>query len=70
MQDWDAVREIKAYPPATGAYALYRKEDFYSTFDHAAQVYSNIGNISVAPIFHEGRFFFCVDTFAVGDVSL
>ena len=29
FRDWDSVREVIAYPPATGAYAIYKKDSFY-----------------------------------------
>ncbi|RZB40863.1 PKD channel and/or Ion trans domain containing protein, partial [Asbolus verrucosus] len=42
LKGWDPTREISAYPPATGALAIYKIEEFYSTIDYAYAEYSNL----------------------------
>ena len=42
LKDWDPAREVVTYPPPTGPYAVYTKNDFYSTIDYAIKAYSNI----------------------------
>ena len=68
LKDWDAVREIHAYPPATGAYAIYRKATFFRYFDFIAQQYHNIDELTVNPVFRNGSFNFCQAHFARGQV--
>ena len=51
FKDWDSTREINAYPPANGAYALYSKSKFHELFDHAADTYFRLENTTINPIF-------------------
>nr|NVI71488.1 transient receptor potential cation channel, mucolipin ortholog [Cucujiformia] len=44
LKDWDATRETQAYPPATGALAIYKIDDFFATIDYAYAGYSNLAN--------------------------
>lgn len=47
LDDWDQTREIIAYPPATGDYAIYTTEHFYSSIDFAIRKFSNLTQASV-----------------------
>jgi len=40
--NWDASREVTQYPPPTGAYAVYTRDDFYATIDYAIKAYSSL----------------------------
>lgn len=42
LKDWDATREINAYPPAVGPFAIYKINDFFETIDYAWKGYANI----------------------------
>lgn len=42
LLEWDPVREVMAYPPSAGAYAVYTKNDFFANFDFAVQSFSSI----------------------------
>lgn len=42
LKDWDATREINAYPPGIGPYAIYAIKDFYETINYAYRGYANI----------------------------
>lgn len=42
LNNWDPVREVMAYPPAAGAYAVYTIEDFYQNFDFAIKNFAKI----------------------------
>lgn len=44
LLDWDATREIDAYPPGAGPLAVYKLDDFYSSLDFACAGYSNLSN--------------------------
>ena len=55
LSNWDPVREVMTYPPAAGPYAVYSKDDFYSTVDYAIKVFSNISDLSI------GSFGYAVD---------
>jgi hypothetical protein len=35
LKDWDPIREVDTYPPATGPMALYKVDEFFSTIDYA-----------------------------------
>lgn len=59
LKGWDPAREIHAYPPATGAYAIYKKDQFYSYFDYIANTYTNIEGMTVNPVFRNSSFQFC-----------
>ena len=50
-KDWDSVREINSYPPATGAYALYMKSTFYELFNNTADTYFHLEENAINPIF-------------------
>ncbi len=50
-KDWDSVREINSYPPATGAYALYMKSTFYELFNNTADTYFHLEDNAINPIF-------------------
>ena len=64
LKDWDSVREINAYPPSTGQYALYKKETFYQYFDYTAETYSQLENLTIVPTFRNSTLHFCLDTYA------
>lgn len=42
LNNWDPVREVMAYPPSAGAYAVYTKEEFFSNFDFAVKNFAKI----------------------------
>lgn len=42
LKDWDATREINAYPPGIGSYAIYVANDFYEAINYAYKGYANI----------------------------
>ena len=44
LRGWDAIQEVPAYPPATGPFAIYKKDDFFSTVDYALDGYYNLSN--------------------------
>ena len=44
LRGWDTTREVNSYPPAVGPLALYNKEEFYLTVDHAVIGYANLSN--------------------------
>lgn len=58
--DWDPTREINAYPPSTGKYAIYKKDDFYSYFDYTAEAFNKLEELSVIPTFRNSTLDFCV----------
>jgi len=60
FKDWDSVREVMAYPPATGAYALYKKQSFYDLFDYAAKTFLHLEDLTVNPINKTSNLGFCV----------
>lgn len=47
LKDWDSVREIAAYPPAAGPYAVYTKSEFYMHVDNVVRQYSNITTTAI-----------------------
>ena len=47
LSNWDPVREVMAYPPAAGPYAVYTKDDFYFSVDYAIRQFSNISDLSI-----------------------
>lgn len=47
LSGWDSVREVAAYPPAAGPYAVYTKREFY---DHVNQVVRQYANITTSAI--------------------
>ncbi|XP_064473886.1 mucolipin-3-like [Ornithodoros turicata] len=42
LSGWDSVREVAAYPPAAGPYAVYTKREFYDHVNQVVKMYSNI----------------------------
>ncbi|CAG2105299.1 unnamed protein product [Medioppia subpectinata] len=55
LANWDPVREVMAYPPSAGPYALYTRQDFYDGIDYAVRQFSNISESSI------GSFGYAVD---------
>ena len=51
FQNWDPAREINAYPPSTGAFALYTRSNFYELFDYSADVYYHLEDHVINPIY-------------------
>ncbi|CAB3368158.1 Hypothetical predicted protein [Cloeon dipterum] len=51
LRDWDPMREVDTYPPATGPMALYKIDDFFDTIDFAALGYANLTN-SIGPYYY------------------
>lgn len=47
LYQWDPQREVLAYPPSTGPYAVYTVSSFYASLNFALRQYSNITNESV-----------------------
>lgn len=47
LYQWDPQREVLAYPPSTGPYAVYTVSDFYASLNYALRQYSNLTNESV-----------------------
>ncbi|TRY63631.1 hypothetical protein TCAL_07292 [Tigriopus californicus] len=66
LQGWDSVREIHAYPPATGTYAVYKKETFYSYMDYIGRTFHDLDDITVNPVFTREPFMFCYNVFGEG----
>ncbi|XP_059485674.1 mucolipin-3-like isoform X2 [Neocloeon triangulifer] len=44
LRDWDPIREVDTYPPATGPMALYKVDEFFATIDYAVLGYANLTN--------------------------
>lgn len=42
LNNWDPVREVMAYPPAAGAYAVYTIDEFYDNFNEAIKRFAKI----------------------------
>ena len=63
MRNWDAAREIHAYPPATGKYALYKKESFYAFFNYTADTFSRLNELTLAPTLPNSTLDFCVESY-------
>lgn len=63
LKDWDSVREINAYPPATGKYALYKKETFFSYFNYTAHTLDKLEDMTVVPTQRNSSLRFCVETY-------
>jgi len=69
IKDWDAVREIHAYPPATGKLAIYKKSEFYNFVDFSVETFKNIESNSFSPFFRNSSFGLCVEHFRNGNIS-
>lgn len=39
---WESTRDVKAYPPAAGPFAVYTKNDFYASVDFAVSRYATL----------------------------
>jgi hypothetical protein len=47
LLDWDSIREVMTYPPGAGPYALYDREQVFTSIDYAIHQFANISQISV-----------------------
>ena len=63
LNNWDSAREINAYPPATGKYALYKKDSFYGFFNYAANTFASLQNITLVPMVPNSTLDFCVESY-------
>ncbi|XP_054719335.1 mucolipin-3-like [Uloborus diversus] len=54
LADWTAIRDIVSYPPSTGPYAVYTRQDFYRNVDHIVQTYANISKIALGSYCYDG----------------
>lgn len=50
LKKWDPAYETMPYPPATGEYALYTKDELFRNIDHAWEQYYNLPSHSVASV--------------------
>jgi len=42
LNNWDPVREVMAYPPSAGSYAVYTRDEFFENFDFAVKNFAKI----------------------------
>ena len=63
LRNWDAAREINAYPPATGKFALYKKESFYAFFNYTAGTYARLNELTLSPTVPNTTLDFCVESY-------
>lgn len=61
IHGWDPVREVHAYPPATGKLAVYSQEEFHMFTDFTIKSWVNIENDNLGPLFRNSSFWFCVE---------
>jgi len=61
FRDWDSTREVFAYPPATGTYAIYNRKAFYQMFDHAAVAFRDLETTAVNSINKTSELWFCLN---------
>lgn len=47
LDGWDPTREVAAYPPASGPFAVYTVDDFFKKVNHAIFVFSNISDYAI-----------------------
>ena len=66
FKNWDTVREITAYPPSTGKYALYKRGTFYDIFNNAAETLRTLEDIAVSPLETNSTLGFCFQTMNIG----
>uniref|UniRef100_A0A0K2UKF4 Transient receptor potential mucolipin [Apis mellifera] n=1 Tax=Lepeophtheirus salmonis TaxID=72036 RepID=A0A0K2UKF4_LEPSM len=64
LKDWDEVREIHAYPPPTGTYAIYKRSSFYNYLDFALKAFKNLPDEAINLVKHSrnGTIGFCVES--------
>ena len=69
LKGWDSVREIHAYPPSTGEYAIYKKSTFYEYLNYIGQTFHQLEGLTVNPVFpDEESFTLCIRRFSDGRV--
>ncbi|XP_054279636.1 mucolipin-3-like isoform X1 [Macrosteles quadrilineatus] len=44
LKGWTEEREVNAYPPNLGPFAIYNKDDFYDTLDYAVVGYASLSD--------------------------
>ena len=69
LRDWDQVREIHAYPPATGKLAVYRRGEFFDFFDFMIKNWKKIESDALGPFFRNSSLQFCVEHYRHGNIS-
>merc|ERR1719481_2127528 len=63
IKDWDQVREVHSYPPATGKLALYRKSDFFIFTDFVVRGLQSVEKDALGPFFRNSSLSLCVEQF-------
>ena len=63
LRNWDSAREINAYPPATGKFALYKKESFYAFFNYTAGTFARLNELTLSPTLPNSTLDFCVESY-------
>lgn len=48
LKGWDSVREIASYPPASGPYAVYTKDDYFAHLDNVIRRFTNVTVSAIA----------------------
>ena len=61
LNGWDPTREIHAYPPALGTYALYRQSEFYDFVDFAVNNLQKLEKDAIGPFFMNSSVGMCID---------
>lgn len=67
LKDWDSVREINAYPPSTGKFALYKKNSFYSYFNYTASTFADLDDLTIVPTLRNSTLDFCIEAYGSGN---
>lgn len=73
LKGWDATREVNAYPPAIGPFAVYKIKDFYATLDYAYEAYMNLEN-AIGPYSYANenntmtKMLFCIQEYKEGTI--
>ncbi|XP_003747675.1 mucolipin-3 [Galendromus occidentalis] len=50
LEGWTSIREVAAYPPSSGPYAVYTKTDFYTHVNSVIKRYSNVTQTAIASL--------------------
>ena len=69
IRDWDPVREVHAYPPATGKLAAYSREDILLFMDFTIRSWLDIETNDHGPLFRNSSLWLCVEHYNAGTVT-
>lgn len=55
LLNWDSTRDVVAYPPSSGPYAVYTKQEFYKNINHVVKKYAHMTDMAIGSFGYDSQ---------------